>query len=256
MPSTLNNRAFWDSPDGVERARSYDSGLRALDELAIQSAVKNSIRPKQRILDAGCGTGGLARRLALAHPSYTVEGIDQSTAMIAATNAEGCARLSFRQQDLLDLMDQPEQYDLIYTQQVIINFPTWAEQREALLAIATALKPNGRYLMCESIKEGLDAINRTRKWVGLSEIVPPAMARYLWTSQLDRLQVGLLNSHREPFSSEYYFISRVVNAWLALCEGKDPNYDAQVNHLGMTLPAGVVSDTFAQTQLWTWQKEF
>tara|TARA_Y100000310_G_C20653222_1_gene800634 strand:+ start:1085 stop:1858 length:774 start_codon:yes stop_codon:yes gene_type:complete len=256
MPSAADIRAFWDSPDGVARSKTCDGGLRILEEHAIQSVVDKVVKPDQRILDAGCGTGSMAHVLALAHPYVVVEGIDQAAAMIhVAKDHKPLDNLVFTQGDLLDLKKRPARYDLVYTQRVLINFPTWQEQQKALRAIATALKPGGKYLMCESIQDALNTLNVVRRRVGLADIVPPETARYLRTDELAQMKVGLWDYQRDSFSSEYYFLSRVVNAWLAAREGKEPDYDAPVNQLSLDVPSGIVNGAIAQTQLWVWQKE-
>ena len=53
------------------------------------------------------------------------------------------------------------------------------------------------------------------------------------------------------YSSTYYFLSRVVNAWEAAQSGKDPDYDAPVNQLALKLPP--IGD-FGQGRLWLWRK--
>ena len=56
----------------------------------------------------------------------------------------------------------------------------------------------------------------------------------------------------EHISSSYYFVSRVINAWLAKENGEEPQYDAVVNRLGLELPE--LGD-LGQTKLWIFVKE-
>ena len=52
-------------------------------------------------------------------------------------------------------------------------------------------------------------------------------------------------------SSTYYFLSRVVNAWLAAKEGKEPDYNSPVNELALHLPA--IGD-MGQGRTWVWKR--
>ena len=54
------------------------------------------------------------------------------------------------------------------------------------------------------------------------------------------------------YSSTYYFISRVVNAWQAAREGCEPDYEAPINELAMLLPP---IGNVGQGRLWIWRKD-
>jgi hypothetical protein len=54
-----------------------------------------------------------------------------------------------------------------------------------------------------------------------------------------------------PYSSTYYFLSRVVNAWLANEKGMEPNYNAKINKLAFKLPS--ISDC-AQGKIYLYKK--
>ena len=119
--------------------------------------------------------------------------------------------------------------------------------------IAGLLIEGGKFLMCENSQDGLNSINELRVNIGLSKIEPPWHNRYLNDAEVEELSVpGLVLEDVEYFSSTYYFLSRVVNAWLAIKKAKEPCYDHPVNHLALELPP---IGKLGQTRLWIWRKE-
>ncbi len=104
------------------------------------------------ILEVGCGTGRVAA--ALAADGHEVVGVDLSAPMLrlaeqrrAALSADVAARLSFHRADLRTL-DLGRDFALIVTPARVFQFMlTSAAQREALAALRTHLRPNGRLVL-------------------------------------------------------------------------------------------------------------
>ena len=106
--------------------------------------------------------------------------------------------------------------------------------------------------MCENSVVGLAKINELRDLVGLGSISPPWHNVYLVDDDVMALSLPGANLVEvDTFMSTYYFLSHVVNAWLAKHEGKEPSYDAPVNQLGLKLPA--IGDC-SQTKLWVFER--
>ena len=104
------------------------------------------------ILEVGCGTGRVAA--ALAADGHEVVGVDLSAPMLrlaeqrrAALPAAVAARLSFHRADLATL-DLGRDFALIVTPARVFQFMlSSAAQREALAALRTHLRPNGRLVL-------------------------------------------------------------------------------------------------------------
>jgi SAM-dependent methyltransferase len=104
------------------------------------------------ILEVGCGTGRVAA--ALAGDGHEVVGVDLSGPMLrlaeqrrAALSADAAARLSFQRADMRTL-DLGRDFALIVTPARVFQFMlTSAAQREALAALRTHLRPNGRLVL-------------------------------------------------------------------------------------------------------------
>lgn len=100
-----------------------------------------NLAPGQRILDLGCGTGGLTAELA--RQGASVLGIDNSTEMIVKAR-DNYPELMFAKIDALEL-PYNEEFDTVFSNSVF----HWIPDVDRLLAeIRRALKPGGK-LVCE-----------------------------------------------------------------------------------------------------------
>ncbi|MBN1092107.1 class I SAM-dependent methyltransferase [Blastococcus sp. TML/M2B] len=91
----------------------------------------------RRVLDVGCGSGTLARRLAATVPQ--VDGFDLSPEMIAEARKDAPANLSLRVADALTVDVPPETYDAVVSVAVLHHLPL----AEALPRMAGWLRPGG-----------------------------------------------------------------------------------------------------------------
>lgn len=253
-------KEYWDSRAKLgPKAGTQDLIVRQLEVRAIEKYVEDGMN----ILDAGCGNGETAIYLAKKY-DVSILGIDFSEKMIKAARVasitEAKGHVFFHVGDITKPSIEyhlacSECFDLVYTQRAIINLPDWETQRKTIELLGSYLKPNGLYLMCECSKSGLAQINFLREQADLAPIVPPWHNRYLDDEEIESLcysQNSLRLSMRHDFSGTYYFLSRVVNAWLARREGKEPDYNAPVNQLGLVLPP--ILDGCGQVRSWVWQK--
>lgn len=246
-------RDFWNARSNLENhAGTDDLILKQLEVKAIISYIKDGLS----ILDIGCGNGITA--IEIAHRfNVSIIGIDFSDKMINAAlldklNKPLIGNVEFKTGDVCAIPVFNEAFDLIYTERTLINLPNWRMQRQAIVNIASLLKNNGLYIMCEHSQDGLDKMNICRKAVSLSPIVPPWHNRYLRDNELQTANFKSLKLEDiNYFSSTYYFLSRIVNAWQASQEKQEPKYEAPVNQLALQLPP--IGD-FGQGRIWMWRK--
>jgi SAM-dependent methyltransferase len=120
-------------------AASYDTTHGFVSAYGTDVVTLLAPRPGERILDLGCGTGQLARRIADAGAS--VVGIDVSEAMIARAR-EQFPELDFSIQDARDFhFEQP--FDAVFSNAVL----HWVSgQDQAAACVAAALRPGGRFV--------------------------------------------------------------------------------------------------------------
>jgi len=231
---------FWNSRANLGLAAgSNDVNLKMLEMDNLCAHIKEAID----VLDAGCGNGATATKILQAFPDIILSAFDYSDEMVKATEklakeAGVSERLSVQTGDLLSPPFSGQKFDIIYTERSLINLDSFDAQMLAISRLSDRLKPDGRIVLCESFIDGLNEINSFRGPLGLGLIEPPWHNNYF---DMDRLVKGLPSHLRieavDNFSSTYYFISRVVNAWLALQRGSDPSYDDPINKISFVLPS-------------------
>lgn len=114
------------------------------------------------VLDAGCGTGMMALRVAVQYPACTLHGIDLSPKMIAAARRDAKEQglaMDFRVGSITDLPYPDGSFDVVITN-IIYHHLDLAEKRQAVGEIARVLEPGGRYVSAEFGPRARNAIQR------------------------------------------------------------------------------------------------
>lgn len=246
-------REFWNSRAGLGKwAGTQDIIAKEIEVEALAKYVKEGMS----VLEAGCGNGvtaiELARRFSIeiTGTDFAEDMVHQAQKMLNASSLKG--KVKFSVLDILNLDYMENQYDLIYTERVIINLMEWEIQKKAICNIFKLLKPGGAYLMCENSQNGLDEINRLREAVGLDKYSSPWHNRYLREEEIVNMREdNIVLESIDCYSSTYYFLSRVVNAALAHSQGRQPDYEAPINHLSKKLPS---IGECSQGKIWVWRK--
>ncbi|OIO54319.1 hypothetical protein AUJ46_03185 [Candidatus Peregrinibacteria bacterium CG1_02_54_53] len=246
-------KEFWNSRAHLGlQAGSQDITAKKLEIEAIASHVNDGMA----VLDIGCGNGITAIELARRF-SVTVTGIDNAEKMVSAAEELAAketrkGKTSFRVGDATRLPVDAGIFDVIYTERTLINLSDGQMQEKAIANITRLLAPGGKYLMCENSTQGLKRINDLRIQLGLKEIQPPWHNCYIDDEAMRKLVLpGITLECVEDFSGTYYFLSRIVNAYLAARRGEEPKYDDPINTLALRLPSLI--EGFGQTKLWVWR---
>jgi ubiquinone/menaquinone biosynthesis C-methylase UbiE len=144
------NRAF-----RVLMGRAHDTFRERVLELA---APENG----EHLLDAGCGTGLTALRIAARHPGCKVHGIDISPRMIDAARQEaekqGLA-VEFRVGSITGLSYPDAAFDVVITN-IMFHHLDLVEKRQAVAEVVRVLKPGGRYISAEFGPRANNALQR------------------------------------------------------------------------------------------------
>jgi predicted O-methyltransferase YrrM len=118
--------------------RLYDPGTTAF-------LAASGLSAGMRVLDVGCGTGGLACWLAdRVGPAGRVVAVDQSLEQLELTREEaaarGCRNVAFANRSVLDLDGLDEGFDLVFCRWVLLHVPS---PLDAVRAMCRRLVPGG-----------------------------------------------------------------------------------------------------------------
>ena len=99
------------------------------------------VRPDMDVIDLGCGTGELTRKLADKLTAAHVVGIDSSKEMLNEAQAFGNENIEFIQRTIEDQLNSNQKWDLIFSNAAI----QWSDNHEQLIPkIIACLKKNGQ----------------------------------------------------------------------------------------------------------------
>jgi SAM-dependent methyltransferase len=111
------------------------NGCRSVEEF------REWLKPRSRILDAGCGNGRVTALLRKYAPaSAEIVGIDIAAAEVARENLKDEEHVHFQQADLLGDLEALGSFDLIYSQEVLHHT---ADPKGAFLNLCRRLAPGG-----------------------------------------------------------------------------------------------------------------
>jgi SAM-dependent methyltransferase len=127
-------------------AQCYDAitRLAPYQEMLDQVVAALAVTPGMRVLDAGCGTGVLAERLAHACPNIDYLGVDVSSSMLARARKRRAwpASFAFIEDNLDRVLDREAGgFDRIASVNVIWTLP---DPRGTLARMAAGLRPGAR----------------------------------------------------------------------------------------------------------------
>lgn len=98
---------------------------------------------RPRVLDAGCGTGGLLDRLRRAHPGWHLQGLDVSPLAVRHCHARGLDNVM--QGDVADLPLADASVDLLISCDVLYH--AQVREAEAVMEFRRVLAPGGKLLL-------------------------------------------------------------------------------------------------------------
>ena len=214
------------NPSGIRRhwkenAERYGQSYKAswTDQYAMELEVREitkRLEDGDRILDAGCGNGFTALRLA-SKKQVHIRGIDYIPAMIqnARKRLKAHPRLSkrvkFETGDITHRDGPSGAYDKVVALRVFINLAHKTDVRKALGECARVLKPRGRLLLSDATLEGWKRLNRLRREWGLPDIPMPPFNQYLEEKEFLRLsKKDFRLLELSNFSSTYFIGTRVL----------------------------------------------
>jgi len=218
--SLKENRKYWEDPN----TRSLiDPNMKELEI----DFISRYLRDEHKVADIGCGDGNTVVNIAPRVKS--ILGIERSDYLknmaiqkIAENKIENASICSG---DILET-DFCEEFDIVITERVLINLPSWELQYQAIENIHRNLRAGGLYLMVENTIDGHNALNRLRQAVGLKPIDIHWHNLYLdYEIFCDGIKGKFEILERYGFSL-YYFLTRVYTQMFANFIGSGINAKA------------------------------
>jgi ubiquinone/menaquinone biosynthesis C-methylase UbiE len=238
-------RRFWS-----EQARIHGESPSAswsdhrVIELEI-NAIGAHLRAGDRVLDTGCANGYSSARYAalgarVVGVDYVHEMVENAESRRQALPEDVAERLEFHVGDVRSLSFEDATFDAVVSTRVIINLPSWDEQRQGLDECVRVLRPGGLFLLSEATEQGWQRLNGLRREWGLSDIPMPSFNLYLDQDRVLEAVAGELALQEiADFASSYYVATRWLKPLLAVRAGvavdvADP--DAEFNRWAAMLP--------------------
>ena len=184
-------------------------------DLEIQ-AIGEHISPGSKVIDIGCANGYSAFKQYDLRKPESIAGIDFARNMIEFANKAldsrtGTGNLTFEVGDIRSLDFVDASFDVGYTTRVLINLPTWEEQKRAISECLRVVKPGGKLVLSEGFWEPMCKLNAVRMLCNLPPLVEHDFTRYIKFDYLRRYLESLkLNYSINDFSSIYYLGSRLL----------------------------------------------
>jgi SAM-dependent methyltransferase len=137
-----DQKAFWNGPGGQAWLASWERIQRTVTPFGQQALEEAAVKPGERVLDVGCGTGQTTADLARAvGPQGRVLGVDVSETLLNVARAEEIPNATFVQGDATTQPLDPATFDLVFSRFGVMFF---ADPVPAFANFRQALKDSGR----------------------------------------------------------------------------------------------------------------
>lgn len=128
-------------------AATYDRQWAAYAERGARESLRHlDLRPRDRLLDVGCGTGVLLRRALGEHPGVRATGIDLSLPMLSVARARLPRHASLLLADATRLPVRSAGFDAVVSNSALHY---WSDPEAGIREIARVLRPGGRVVLTD-----------------------------------------------------------------------------------------------------------
>jgi cyclopropane fatty-acyl-phospholipid synthase-like methyltransferase len=229
-----------------------------LDNLEENQIIKN-IKANRDILELGCGNGITLKKILKKKKIKNYLGTDFVKELIDNCKSKFNAKnIKFEALDmtLINKSTFPVKYDYIITKRAIQNILSHKLQLKVIDNTGYFLKKKGLMILVESSATAQKNINNLRKEYKLSKIIPPFHNLFFDDEKIKKYKFKNVRLIKiENFSSNFYFISRIIYALYAkIFLKKNPVYNHPLNIIGTTIKENFLNRDFSQIKTYFFKK--
>lgn len=247
-------KKFWNNRS---HKKSYAGSNSLLGDILETNYLSTIIKKNSKILDAGCGNGIFFSRIYKKVKYRQALGIDYSEGMIRNAQKRNLPRTKFMIDDITKLENTKKlntKFDYIITKRSLINLGNVKKQIEVIKNLSHFLKKKGKLYCCECSQDGLKNINFFRKKLNLNKIKSPWHNCYINDKKIRNIKTNTLRfSRTHDFSSSFYFVSRILNAYITK-KNKKKKFDEALNDIGFKIDQGLIKG-FSQNKIFEFKKK-
>jgi len=252
------NYNFW-----VKRIKKQERKVCTNDvylDLLEEDQIITNIRNNKTILEVGSGNGILLKRLLSKKKIKKYLGTDFVEELVEKSKKKFKRKnIDFKTVDMTAINKKTfrGQYDYIISKRAIQNVLSSKLQLKTMDNLGNFLKKNGKMILVESSSTAQNNINLYRKKYRLSKIIPPFHNLFFDDNKIKNYNFKNVKLERiVNFSSNYYFISRILNA--ILCKKylkKKPSYNDPLNLVGLEVNDKLLEIDFSQIKTYFFRRK-
>jgi ubiquinone/menaquinone biosynthesis C-methylase UbiE len=253
------NYNFW-----VDRLKRQKENLVCTKDIILDQLEENqiidNIKTNKTILELGCGNGVILKKILKKKKIKSYLGTDFVKELIDNCKFKfNSKKTKFKTLDMtmINKSTFPEKYDYIITKRAIQNILNHELQLKVIDNVGYFLKKNGLMILVESSANAQKNINDLRKEYKLSKIIPPFHNLFFDDKKVKKFKFKNVKLVKiENFSSNFYFISRIIYAlYTKIFLKKNPNYGHPLNIIASTIKEDLLNKDLSQIKTYFFKKK-
>jgi len=229
-------------------------------DLIEEDQIINNIQNNKTILEVGSGNGVLLKRLLKKRKIKKYLGTDFVGQLVEKSNRKFKKKnINFKKIDmtLINKNFFEDKYDYIVSKRAIQNILSSKLQLKTIDNLGLFLKKRGLMILVESSATAQQNINLYRKKYKLKKINPPFHNLFFNDKKIKKYNFKNIKLHKIiNFSSNYYFISRILNA--ILCKRflkRKTSYNDPLNLIALNINDNLLKIDFSQIKTYLFKRK-
>lgn len=211
----LFNHSFWESK-AQKYKTTHDVTWGDINMLNLEiKNVSKFINKKDLVLDAGCSNGystfEIAKKTLAKTRAFDYSQESIRNAIKAQKTKDKKRQIYFYHGNILNIDEQNNTFDKVYSIRVLINLLSWRLQKKAILEMHRVLKKGGLYLLSEAFFGSMRNLNKLRVAADLPPLKEFDFNLFLREERFENFVKKYFDIVEiRKFSSIYYAASRFI----------------------------------------------